>query len=83
MKIIQNIEFKAGSKEEKLPGFDPDFPYIASYVDLDKYMGRFAFPAGSGGMVNSNVLHMTKPMPSNENSIQLLHMIVSCYVGDC
>lgn len=102
MKIIHNIEFKMGSKEEKLPGFDSDFPYIASYVDLDKYMGRFVpwhwhkamelfymesgemeyytpkghfvFPAGSGGMVNSNVLHMTKPMPSNENSIQLLHI---------
>lgn len=43
--------------------------------------GHFVFPAGSGGMVNSNVLHMTKPMPSNENSIQLLHIFDSSIIA--
>lgn len=63
-----------------------DFPYIASYAELDKYegvtapwhwhpavelfymesgtleyttpTGKWVFPAGSGGLVNSNVLHI-------------------------
>ena len=37
MKDITNIEFRSGSKEERLPGFAPDFPYIASRAELDKY----------------------------------------------
>ena len=41
MKDIANIEFRSGSKEERLPGFAPDFPYIASRAELDKYIGRF------------------------------------------
>lgn len=32
------------------------------------------FPAGSGGMINSNVLHMTKIQAHNEKNIQLLHI---------
>ena len=39
MKEIQGIEFYTGSREELLPGFTPDFPYIASKVDFDKNMG--------------------------------------------
>lgn len=103
MKNISTIEFHDGSKEERLPGFSSDFPYIASYVDMDRYAGHFcpwhwhksveifymksgaleyntpggkwSFPAGSGGMVNSNVLHMTKKAAGmREKSIQLLHI---------
>jgi AraC-like DNA-binding protein len=102
LKDIKSIEFHSGSKEELLPGFMPDFPYIASRVELDKFMGRFVpwhwhktvelfymesgvleyytpkgkmvFPAGSGGMVNSNVLHMTRPQAETEKNIQLLHI---------
>lgn len=102
MKDIKSIEFHSGSKEELLPDFMPDFPYIASRVELDKFMGRFVpwhwhktvelfymesgvleydtpkgkrvFPAGSGGMVNSNVLHMTRPQAETEKNIQLLHI---------
>lgn len=102
MKNIAMIEFHAGSKEELLPDFAADFPYIASYVDLDRYPGRFCpwhwhksvelfymksgslkysipggemiFPAGSGGMVNSNVLHMTRAGSDREKNIQLLHI---------
>lgn len=32
------------------------------------------FPAGSGGMVNSNILHMTRAMSRTEKNIQLLHI---------
>lgn len=32
------------------------------------------FPAGSGGFINSNVLHMTKPYAGERNSRQLLHI---------
>lgn len=34
MKNIHNIEFHTGSKEEALPGFSDDFPYIASRAEL-------------------------------------------------
>lgn len=110
MKNIQSITFYNGSKEELLPNFASDFPYIASRAELDKYIGRFVpwhwhktvelfymesgsleyytprgkilFPAGSGGMVNSNVLHMTKAMSQTEENIQLLHIFdVSLLAG--
>lgn len=99
---IQGIEFYTGSKEELLPNFENDFPYIASRAELDKYIGHYVpwhwhktvelfymesgsleydtpggkilFPAGSGGMVNSNVLHMTKAISQTEPNIQLLHI---------
>lgn len=102
MKSVQSIEFYTGSKEEQLPDFADDFPYIASRSELDKYIGRFApwhwhravelfymesgsleyhtphgktvFPAGSGGMVNANVLHMTKATSRAERNVQLLHI---------
>ena len=38
---VQSIEFHTGSREELLPDFKNDFPYIASKVDLSKYIGRF------------------------------------------
>lgn len=111
MKNIHRIEFYTGSKEELLPNFTNDFPYIASRAELDKYIGRFVpwhwhktvelfymesgsleyytpggkicFPAGSGGMVNSNVLHMTKAISQTEKNIQLLHIFdVSLLAGE-
>lgn len=102
MKNVQKIEFHMGSKEELLPGFTDDFPYIATRAELDKYIGRFVpwhwhravelfymesgsveystphgkiqFPAGSGGMVNANVLHMTKAASRVEKNSQILHI---------
>ena len=40
MRQVRGIEFEAGSREEKLPGFDPGFPYIATRAELDSYPGR-------------------------------------------
>ena len=111
MKNIHNIEFYNGTKEELLPGFEKDFPYIASRAELDKYIeryvpwhwhrtvelfyvesgsveydtpkGKILFPAGSGGMVNSNVLHMTKAISQHEKNVQLLHIFdVSLLAGE-
>ena len=111
MKNIHNIEFYNGTKEELLPGFEKDFPYIASRAELDKYIecyvpwhwhrtvelfyvesgsveydtpkGKMLFPAGSGGMVNSNVLHMTKAISKYERNVQLLHIFdVSLLAGE-
>ena len=95
------VHFYNGTKEELLPGFEKDFPYIASRAELDRYIecyvpwhwhrtvelfyvesgsveydtpkGKILFPAGSGGMVNSNVLHMTKAISKYEKNVQLLH----------
>ena len=41
MREIQGIEFHIGSKEELLPGFSNDFPYIASRAELDQYIRCF------------------------------------------
>lgn len=111
MKDIHNIEFYTGTKEELLPGFEKDFPYIASRAELDKYIeryvpwhwhrtvelfyvesgsveydtpkGKILFPSGSGGMVNSNVLHMTKAISQREKNVQLLHIFdVSLLAGE-
>ncbi|WP_437439573.1 hypothetical protein [Enterocloster citroniae] len=40
MRNIQNIKFYAGSKEGLFPDFTREFPYIASRVELDKYIGH-------------------------------------------
>lgn len=102
MKNIQNIQLVEGSNEELLPGFSPDFPYIASCALLDRYLepatpwhwhrtvelfymesgtleyttpnGKWVFPAGSGGFVNSNILHTSKIIPSGGETVQLLHL---------
>lgn len=102
MKVIRGLEFHTDSKEEKLPDFSPDFPYIASRAELDCYRepfvpwhwhkavelfyiesgelryhtpnGTMVFSEGSGGMVNSNVLHMTSFRKNREKNIQLLHI---------
>ena len=43
---------------------------------------KLLFPAGSGGIVNSNVLHMTKAISQKEKNIQLLHIFdVSLLAG--
>ena len=39
--------------------------------------GKWTFPAGSGGFVNSNVLHASRVVPSGEETIQLLHLFDS------
>ena len=41
MKKIEQILFHTGSQEELLPDFWPDFPYIASRAELDKYIDHF------------------------------------------
>lgn len=105
MKNIQKIEFHTGSREELLPNYSDDFPYIASRVALDKYIersvpwhwhraieifymesgalecctpkGKMSFPAGSGCMVNSNVLHTTKALSQTEKNVPLVHLFDS------
>ena len=45
--------------------------------------GKILFPAGSGGMVNSNILHMTKTNRRTEKNIQFLHIFdVSLLAGE-
>ena len=102
MQQIRRIEFHTGSREERLPDFAPDFPYIATRAELDRYPERFVpwhwhravelfymeggaleyntpqgkalFLAGSGGFVNSGVLHMTRPQGRGEENVQLVHL---------
>ena len=106
MKIVRGIDFLEGSREEQLPNFESNFPYIASRAELNQYAegivpwhwhkavevfyiergnleystpnGYYIFPQGSGGMVNSNVLHTTKPQ---DNTVQLLHIFDPSLIG--
>ncbi len=109
MRIVRGIEFYTGSREEMLPDFTAEFPYIATCAELDKYEGRFvpwhwhqaielffmetggleyhtpkgkySFSEGTGGMVNSNILHMTKP--EGGRIVQKLHIFdVSLIAGE-
>lgn len=102
MQHLKGIEINSNNKEELLPGYSLDFPYIATCAELDKYLepiipwhwhrtvelfymksgsleyttpkGKWIFPAGSGGFVNSNVLHSTSFQTSTDSNIQLLHL---------
>ena len=45
--------------------------------------GKLVFPAGSGGFVNSNVLHTTRAISQMEENVQLLHIFdVSLLAGE-
>lgn len=109
MHIIDRIELKPDTKEELLPSFSYDFPYIASRVELDKspeyyipwhwhntlelfYMESGTleyctpgviqvFSAGSGGLVNSNVLHMTRSQPGIVKNVQFIHLFDPVFIA--
>ena len=109
MKNVQGLQLKNNSREEMLPGFAGDFPYIASRAQLDRYIeglvpwhwhpavelfymqsgcleyttprGKWVFPAGSGGFVNSNVLHTSRIIQQQESNIQLLHLFDPSLIG--
>lgn len=105
MKTIQTIQIIEHTKEEILPEFSSDFPYIATCAELNKYAdpftpwhwhkaielfyiesgsleyhtphGKWIFPAGSGGMVNSNILHRSLFQQKAKKNVQLLHLFES------
>lgn len=102
MQNIHNIEFRNERKEELLPNFEADFPYICSCAELDKFLGCFApwhwhkevelfyikkgileyytpkgktvFVEGSCGLVNTNILHTTRPKDGVKGTVQLEHI---------
>ena len=41
MRNVRSVELYTGSREEKLPDFSPDFPYLASRAELDYYGTSF------------------------------------------
>lgn len=43
--------------------------------------GTWTFPAGSGGMVNSNVLHSTSFVASKDSNLQLLHLFDPAFLA--
>lgn len=43
--------------------------------------GKIVFPTGSGGMVNSNVLHMTRPQAEAKGTVQLLHIFDTSFIS--
>lgn len=51
--------------------------------ELEYYtpQGKIIFKEGSGGIINSNVLHMTKTKDKIENTIQLLHIFDTTFLS--
>ncbi len=43
--------------------------------------GKVVFPAGSGGMINSNVLHRTKTVDDIKGTVQLLHIFDPIFIS--
>lgn len=43
--------------------------------------GEIVFTAGSGGMANSNVLHMTRPQGKSAKTVQLLHIFDTSFIA--
>lgn len=106
---VTHIQFQNGSREEHLPGFTPEFPYIASRVQMGRYPDRFCpwhwhrpvelfyiqsgtleyntpggrtvFRQGWGGLINSNVLHMTRVEAAAGRTVQLLHIFDPAFLG--
>lgn len=109
MKKIQNVELRCGSREEILPDFVPEFPYIASFVEMDRHTGNFVpwhwhkeielfyilegvleyntpggktfFPPGSAGIVNSNVLHMTRLAQGEKKMASYIHIFDPSFIS--
>ena len=109
MKNVQKLERNELTKEELLPEFSTDFPYISFCAELDKYIdpmvpwhwhrtvelfymesgcleyttpnGKWVFPAGSGGFVNSNVLHTSQVTQTEESNLQLLHLFEPSFIS--
>lgn len=102
MLVVSAVDLYPGSREERLPGFTPQFPHLASCSMLNRYPQRTApwhwhrsvelfyvksgalvystpggqrlFRAGSGGLVNSNVLHQTQAVSSCGATLQYEHL---------
>ena len=108
MKDIHSIQLRGNSREEVLPGFTPDFPYVATKAHLDRYEvlwhwhravelfymesgtleyytpgGVRIFPPGSGGFVNTGMLHTSKPRTETGTTVQLLHIFDASLLAGC
>lgn len=42
--------------------------------------GHVVFPQGSGGLINSEILHFSKPHNGSENTVQLLHIFDASFL---
>ena len=110
MQIIRNLEFISNSKEENLPQYEENFPYICTEARVHEFSqrcvpwhwhaalelfymerghlecatpgGKVLFEEGSVGLINSNILHTTKPTPDTKEVVQKLHFFdVSLIAG--
>lgn len=109
MRKTLRIELNEDTREEQLPEFTPEFPYLASCCLFDEYLGpvgpwhwhramelffiesgtleyttpkgKWVFPAGSGGLVNSNVLHASRLLTTQCSNIQLLHLFDVSFIA--
>lgn len=57
------------------------FYIVSGSMEYDTPGGKHIFPAGSGGMTNTNVLHMTKSYENTKNTVQILHIFDPSFLG--
>lgn len=53
----------------------------SGYLEYNTPGGKFLFPEGSGGLVNANVLHMTKVCQKKKENIQLIHLFDPVFIS--
>lgn len=49
-------------------------------LEYDTPQGRMVFPTGSGGLVNTDVLHTSKPQEGSFHTVQLLHIFDAAFL---
>ncbi len=82
--ITSKVRFHSGSRN-----FAPwhwhkpvELFYIAEgALEYHTPKGKWIFPAGSGGMVNSNMLHMTRLPGKTTDNVQLLHIFDAALIA--
>lgn len=82
--IASRVRFQSGSRN-----FAPwhwhksvELFYIAEgALEYHTPKGKWIFPAGSGGMVNSNMLHMTRLPGKTSDNMQLLHIFDAALIA--
>ena len=50
-------------------------------LEYDTPQGRAVFPAGSGGLVNMDILHTSRPQKDSHHTIQLLHIFDAAFLS--
>lgn len=109
MRNLFHNQILFSTKEEEIPGYTLEFPYLASKMHFAHYEGEFVpwhwhhalelfyvekgtvvysypggtmvFEEGTAGLLNSNVMHSTRPQKPEDENIQLVELFAPEFIG--